>query len=61
MTFEQWYRALPVLEQPQFTDRLTHCGNRYRIVYSIAVELWQLSDYKVSSQAGSLVYLHPVN
>ena len=53
-TFEQWYHSLPVLDQPQFTD-----VNGRRIVYSIDPELWRLSDWAVSSQNTTLVYLVP--
>jgi hypothetical protein len=58
-TFHQWYSTLPVDCQPQFTDMLNGYGNKYRIVYSVAPELWQLADYVVSSRIGDVVYLSP--
>ena len=56
-TFSEWYNSIPVIDRPQFTDKLNN-GMSYRIVYSSDPALWQLSDYKVSSQLGdNLVHL----
>ncbi len=56
-TFSEWYHSIPVIDRPQFTDKLNNDG-KYRIVYSSDPALWQLSDYKVSSQLGdNLVHL----
>jgi len=54
MTFAEWYRSLPQLEKPQFTDM-----NGRRIVYSVNPALWRLSDYVVTSRASEIVYLKP--
>lgn len=60
-TFAEWYRALPAMDQPQFTDingcRIVYCQNRQQ--YN---DMFWLSDYAVSSvQSGcELVRLIPV-
>lgn len=58
-TFSQWYDSLPQSKKPYFEDYQNNVGN-YRIVFSTEAELWNLSDYVVSSQMCGLVYLYPL-
>lgn len=51
-TFDEWYNGQEILAQPLFTD-----FGGYRIVYSLVPELWNLSDFVVTSQNGTIVYL----